>query len=222
MKIVNNWKLGVFGIAILILAFLLKRFPIFTLILVGVLAIFLIIRHVIRSENKPKTEKKDTAADDASSAEPYQMLKRLLEREKFAACITPKDGQSLRVDARVQKCDCAFDAFYKNFRVTVSFSDGFSCYTYTAGSMEPESLNRRTYSLSNSEKQISIYNAILEHNRLLCEAHPEYNVNELNREAAIYLMEAKSLGHRHVCSVCGNTYIKISAFTPCPFCEKNN
>lgn len=220
MKIINNWKTAAFGIAIFVLAFLFSRFPFFTLILVGVLAFFLIIRHVIRSKNKPKSKETDTETNDAASAEPYQILKRLLEREKFAACIAPKDGQSLRVDARVQKCDCAFDALYKNFRITVSFNDGFSCYTYAVGGMEAQSLNSRTYILSDSEKRIAIYKAILEHNRLLCESHPEYNVNELNREASIQLLEAQSLGHRHVCSVCGNTYIKTSAFTPCPFCEE--
>ena len=177
--------------------------------LIAVLAVFLIFRYIIRSKNRPKTEKKDTKSDDAASAEPYQILKRLLQCDSFATCISPQYGQSLKADAKVEK-------FVRDKVITVSFSDGFSCYTYAETTFDQK---YQRVTLSSSYKEIAICEAILEHNRLLCAAHPEYDVNELNREASIQLLEAKDLGHRHVCSDCGNTYIKISAFTPCPYCE---
>ena len=200
----------VIGIIVLNLIFrLIGRFPIASLIILACAVAFLIIRHVNRSKNKPKTEKKDTAADDAASTEPYQMLKRMMEHDPFTS-YSPKDGQSLKVDAKVEKCACDYTA--SSMCATVSFSDGFSYKSHYT------STENKT-SLSADAKENLIYEAILEHNRLLCEAHSEYDVNELNREASIHLLEAKKLGHKHVCSVCGNTYVKTSAFAPCPFCE---
>ncbi len=208
-----NWLrfvVWVIGIIVLNLIFrLIGRFPIASLIIIACAVAFLIIRHVNRSKNKPKTEKKDTAADDAASAEPYQILKRLLQCDSFATCFSPQYGQSLKADAKVEK-------FVHDKVITISFSDGFSCYTYAETTFDQK---YQRVTLSSSYKEIAICEAILEHNRLLCAAHPEYDVNELNREASIQLLEAKDLGHRHVCSDCGNTYIKISAFTPCPYCE---
>ena len=200
----------VIGIIVLNLIFrLIRLFPPAALIILACAVAFLIIRHVNRSKNMPKTEKKDTETDDAASAEPYQILKRMMEHDPFTS-YSPKDGQSLKVDAKVEKCACDYTA--SSMCATVSFSDGFSYKSHYT------STENKT-SLSADAKENLIYEAILEHNRLLCEAHSEYNVNELNREASIHLLEAKKLGHKHVCSDCGNTYVKTSAFAPCPYCE---